>query len=196
MARSPSGWRFATFFENFIAGLLILLRQPMRLGDYIECNDVAGRVERISIRDTYLRGTDGVLTMVPNAFLYKNPVEVLTDRSIRRQSIVVGVAYGEDVDEARRVITQCLENLETIRHSEPVQVFAKAFGASSIDFEVAWWTGSQPVEIRASRDEVVRTIKTALDTAGIEIPFPYRTLVFKDMPPIEVSEAAKQGADG
>ena len=57
-----------------------------------------------------------------------------------------------------------------------VQVFAKEFGASSIDFQVTWWTGSKPVDIRASRDKVVSSIKRALDEAGIEIPFPYRTL--------------------
>jgi len=60
-----------------------------------------------------------------------------------------------------------------------VQIFAQAFGASSIDFEVTWWTGSSPLEIRRSRDEVVASVKRALDDAGIEIPFPYRTLTFK-----------------
>ncbi len=174
------GLAFRDIFENFLAGLLILLRKPMRIGDYVICEDVEGHVERITIRDTYLRRTDGVLVMVPNAFIYKHPVEVLTDRTLRRQEIIVGVAYGENVDEARSVIEGSLSKLETIEDSRPIQVFAKNFGSSSIDFEVAWWTKSAPVDIRRSRDEVVAAIKSALDAAGIEIPFPYRTLVFKD----------------
>ncbi|MEO1695342.1 MAG: mechanosensitive ion channel domain-containing protein, partial [Pseudomonadota bacterium] len=71
------GLAFKDIFENYVAGLLIMLRPAMRTGDYIECEDVKGRVERITIRDTYLRDVDGVLTMVPNAFLYKNAVNVL-----------------------------------------------------------------------------------------------------------------------
>lgn len=60
----------------------------------------------------------------------------------------------------------------------PVQVFAREFGESSIDFVVRWWTESTPIGEHRSRDEVVAAIKAALDGAGIEIPFPYRTLTF------------------
>ena len=60
----------------------------------------------------------------------------------------------------------------------PVEIFAKGFGDSSIDFEVTWWTGATPLEERQSRDEVIATVKRALDEAEIEIPFPHRTLTF------------------
>ena len=50
----------------------------------------------------------------------------------------------------------------------------------ALTFDVLWWTGSRPNEIRGSRDQVVKAIKVALDQAGIEIPFPYRTLTFGD----------------
>lgn len=174
------GLAFKDIFENFLAGILIMLRKPMRIGDYIECEDIGGAVEHITIRDTHLRRSDGVLVMVPNGFLYKNPVEVLTDQKKRRQSITVGIAYGEDVAEGRSVIAKSLENLDTIDHARGVQIFAQAFASSSIDFEVTWWCGSRPVEIRRSRDQVVEAVKKALDDAGIEIPFPYRTLTFKE----------------
>lgn len=136
------GLAFRDIFENFLAGLLILLRQPMRIGDFIECQEVSGVVERISIRDTYLRRTDGVLTMLPNAFLYKNPVRVLTDQALRRQDITVGVAYGENVDDARGVIEKAVSQVGSVNTSKPLQVFAKEFNSSSVDFEVAWWCGS------------------------------------------------------
>lgn len=174
------GLAFKDIFENFLAGILIMLRKPMRIGDYIECEDIEGSVEHITIRDTHLRRSDGVLVMLPNGYLYKNPVEVLTDLQKRRQTIMVGIAYGEDVAEGREVITQSLEGLDTIDKGRSVQIFAQAFGSSSIDFEVTWWCGSKPVEIRRSRDQVVEAVKQALDDAGIEIPYPYRTLTFKE----------------
>jgi len=192
------GLAFKDIFENFLAGLLIMLRKPMRLNDFIECEGISGRVEQISIRDTFVRRTDGVLVLLPNAFLFKNPVRVLTDRDRRRQTITVGVAYGENIAESREVIEGALEGLETVDHNEPIQVFAEAFGASSIDFEVTWWTGSKPVDQRRSRDEVVDAIKVALDGAGIEIPFPYRTLTFAEPLPmrqVEDKDNMKETAD-
>jgi len=174
------GFAFKDIFENFLAGILILLREPFQLGDFIECEGMEGFVEDINIRDTNIRRVDGQRIVLPNAMLFKNPVKVRTDLDRRRITIMCGVAYGEDVDKAREVIHKAVDKLESVDSDKKVQIFAQAFGASSIDFEVTWWTGSSPLEIRQSRDEVVASVKRALDDAGIEIPFPYRTLTFKE----------------
>ncbi|MFN3232945.1 MAG: mechanosensitive ion channel family protein [Alphaproteobacteria bacterium] len=185
------GLAFKDTFENFLAGILILAREPMRLGDFIECEGVEGKVEYISIRDTYIRKTNGELVLVPNGFLFKNPLYVVTDKDQRRETIICGIAYDEDVDEAREVIRSAVEGLDTVDASQPVQIFAQAFGDSSINFEVTWWTGSTPVDTRASKDKVVAAVKRALDEAGIEIPFPYRTLTFKE--PLNIQRAPDGG---
>lgn len=183
------GFAFKDVFENFLAGLLILVREPFRLDDYIYCEDVEGQVKEITIRDTHIRRTDGQLVVMPNAILFKNPVVIRTAQDLRRTTIIVGVAYGEDVDAARKVIEDAVRHVDSVRDDvRDVQVFAQAFGGSSIDFEVTWWTGSRPVDIRASRDQVVAAVKRALDEAGIEIPFPYRTLTFKE--PLPLMQAA------
>lgn len=174
------GLAFKDIFENFLAGFLILMRKPMRIGDDIECEGLSGRVEEISIRDTHIRKRSGELVLVPNSFIFKNPVKILTDKPIRRISMVVGVAYDEDVDESRDVIAAAMEELPTRDKSRDAQVFACEFNSSSIDFLVRWWTKSAPVDEHTSRDEAVAAIKSALDKAGIEIPFPYRTLTFKE----------------
>lgn len=179
------GLAFKDIFENYLAGILLLLRKPMRIGDFIECESIDGRIEEVTIRDTFVRRTDGVLVILPNAFLYKNPVLVLTDLDLRRTTVNVGVGYGENIAGAQKVIRASVEGLQSIDKDRPVEIFAKAFGASSIDFEVTWWTGSGPLDIRRSRDEVVEAVKSALDDAGIEIPFPHRTLTFKE--PLEVA---------
>ena len=67
------------------------------------------------------------------------------------------------------------------------------FGSSSIDFEVSWWTGPTPLDQRRSRDEVVEKVKAALDNAGIEIPYPYRTLVFSKNEPDIIDAIAGRG---
>ncbi|MBI1234145.1 MAG: mechanosensitive ion channel [Alphaproteobacteria bacterium] len=178
------GLAFKDIFENFMAGIMIMIRKPMSIGDVIEVDGVQGRVEEITIRDTYLRQLSGELVLLPNSLLFTNPVDIKTDRPQRRYDITVGVAYGEDAAEARDVIQKAVEGLDEIDTEKGVEVYAKEFGASSIDYTVRWWAGSKPVDMHRSRSSVVIAIKKALDEAGIEIPFPYRTLTFKEPLPV------------
>ena len=184
------GFAFKDVFENFLAGILILLRDPMEIGDFIECEGNEGRIEGITIRDTIIRQSDGQAVILPNAFLFKNPVRIITHAKSRRASIVCGVAYGEDVDQAREVIREAVRGVPSLTEGRPIEIYAMEFGASSVDFEVSWWCGSKPSQERASRDEVVAAIKRALDDAGIEIPFPYRTLTFKE--PLTVAQKSPE----
>ncbi len=193
------GFAFKDVFENFLAGIIILFRREMRIGDHIECEGIEGQVTHIAIRESHIRQTDGQLVIVPNSILFKNPVTIRTDKDIRRVTIICGVAYDEDVDHCRSVITDAVKSCDTvIQDGKPVQIFAQEFGSSSINFEVTWWTGSAPVDVRTSRDQVVASVKRALDDAGIEIPFPYRTLTFKEPLPVKgmSKDSAEKGADG
>jgi small-conductance mechanosensitive channel len=179
------GFAFKDVFENFLAGIIILFRREMRIGDYIECENIEGQVDQIAIRESHIRQTDGQLVIVPNSILFKNPVTVRTSLEKRRVTVICGVAYDVDLAEARSVIEKAVEACDTVEQDEkPIQVFAKEFGDSSINFEVTWWTGSKPVDVRSSRDQVISSIKRALDAASIEIPFPYRTLTFKEPLPV------------
>ncbi|UWR40187.1 mechanosensitive ion channel family protein [Phaeobacter inhibens] len=181
------GFAFKDTFENFLAGILLLLREPFQIGDFIECEGAEGKIEAITVRDTHIRQTDGQLVVVPNAQLFHNAVTVRTNRELRRATLICGIAYGENVDTARSVISEAVRNVDMVRDDvRDVQVFAKTFGASSVDFEITWWTGSEPLDIRASRDQVVAAVKTALDDAGIEIPFPYRTLTVNEPIPVQI----------
>lgn len=173
------GFAFKDIFENFFAGILILWRYPFDRGDLISCNEIRGTVDEVTIRNTVIRQPDGQLVVLPNATLFKNPVNVLTSKQVRRQTIICGVAYDEDVDEAREAIRAAVDQCRTVSGGHDVEVFAREFNSSSVDFEVTWWTGATMFEERKSRDEVIAAVKRALDEAGIEIPFPYRTLVFK-----------------
>ncbi|EFL89622.1 mechanosensitive ion channel family protein [Ahrensia sp. R2A130] len=184
------GFAFKDVFENFLAGIIILFRKDMRIGDYIECEGLKGRVTDISIRESKIMRTDGELVIVPNSILFKNPVTILTYNDIRRVTVMCGVGYGEDVDASRTVIKQAVEGCDSvITDDKPIQIFAQEFGDSSINFEVTWWTESKPVDVRQSRDEVIAAVKRALDDAGIEIPFPYRTLTFSEPLPVKQIES-------
>lgn len=181
------GFAFKNIFENFLAGILIMMRKKMRIGDHIECQEVEGRVEQITLRETYLRRLDSQLTIVPNAYLFQNPVRIITDADMRRHEIVVGVAYDTDLDRAAAVITEATRELDLINRNRPVEVYAREFADSAINLTVRWWAGSRQLEMHQSRDQVVRAIKRALDDAGIVIPFPQLTASFLEPLRIEKS---------
>ncbi len=160
------GFAFRDIFENFLAGVLLMLRRKMRIGDLIECEGVEGRVEQTTLRETYLRRLDNELTIVPNSFLFKNPLRVLTDATLRRYEIVVGVAYDTDLDRAAKLIADAVAPLDGVDGRRPVEVYAREFNDSSIDFTVRWWAGSMQLDMHRSRDRVVRAVKRALEDGG------------------------------
>ncbi|WP_369025191.1 mechanosensitive ion channel family protein [Qipengyuania sp. RANM35] len=178
------GFAFQDIFENFLAGVLIMVREKMRIGDVIECEGIAGKVEHINMRETHVRKLSGELTIVPNSILFKNPVKILTDVDQRRHEIVVGVSYDTNLDHAADIIRRAVEGVDVVLASKGVDIFAQEFNASSVDFLVRWWAGSTPRSCWESKDKVVRAIKSALDEAHIEIPFPYITHTFKETVPV------------
>ncbi len=178
------GFAFQDIFENFLAGVLIMLREKMRIGDVIECDDITGKVEHITLRETYVRKLSGEVTLVPNSILFKNPVEILTDEVQRRHETLAGVSYDTDLDHAAKVIREAVESVDVVDTGKGIDVFAVEFNSSSVDFKVRWWAGSKPRDGHESRDAVIRAIKKSLDDAGIEIPFPYVTHTFKESVPL------------
>lgn len=130
------GFAFKDIVENFFAGILILWRFPFEPGDFIECNDIVGRVEDTTIRMTTLRQVDGQLVVLPNAQLFKSPVYVITSQLKRRTTIICGVDYTTDLEKARRVLTEAVEQCGTVDRSKPIEIFSQEFARSSVNFEV------------------------------------------------------------
>ena len=178
------GFAFQDIFENFLAGVLIMVREKMRIGDVIECEGIVGKVEHITLRETHVRKLSGEVTIVPNSILFKNPVEILTDKDQRRHDVVIGVSYDTDLDQAAEVIRKAVTGCENVDEEKGIDIFAQEFNSSSVDFLVRWWSGSTPRAGWESKDKVVRAIKRGLDDAGIEIPFPYVTHTFKERVPL------------
>lgn len=179
------GFAFQDIFENFLAGVLIMIRKKMRIGDVISCEGIEGRVEHITLRETHVRRLSNEVTIVPNSMLFKNPVEIYTDDDERRHEVVVGVSYDTDLEEAREVIRTAMESTEGVNTDKRIDIFAFEFGDFSMNFRIRWWAGSKPLDMHITRDAVVRSVKRALDDAEIEIPFPYVTHTFKEPVPLK-----------
>ncbi|WP_298466579.1 mechanosensitive ion channel family protein [uncultured Erythrobacter sp.] len=186
------GFAFQDFFENFLAGVMIMLRDKMQIGDVIKSGDIHGKVEFISLRESHIRAFSGELHVLPNSMLFKDPVEVVTDLEERRFEVVIGVSYDTDLDDADAVIRKAVGSVDLVSKDKDIQVLADTFNSSSVDFVVRWWAASSGPDAVMNRDQVVRAIKRGLDEAGIEIPFPYITHTFKESVPMAegIREAA------
>ncbi|KTC79410.1 mechanosensitive ion channel MscS [Legionella cherrii] len=167
------GLAFRSIFENFFTGFLLLLREPFSIGDFIIVDSQQGYVYRISVQNTHLRKTDGTRVYIPNSKLYTNTVVVLTDTPLRRKKIGCSVDFGTDVEKARSVIAKALERCETVSKDKYIQIYVVSFSSNGIDFEIYWWTKPKPSDQRRSLDEVLTSIKKALDDE--KIPMTYST---------------------
>ena len=178
------GFAFQDIFENFLAGILIMLRNSMHIGDTIQCEGILGSIEHISLRETHIRHFSGELSILPNSMLFKNPVEIWNNSPKRRYEVVIGVSYDTDLDKAADAIENAVKGVDLVITDEGVQVLASEFNSSSVDFIVRWWSASSGAETVLNRDQVIRAIKKALDDHEIEIPFPYVTHTFKERIPM------------
>ncbi len=175
------GFAFKDIFQNLLSGILLLLSEPFRIGDQIVSGEFEGTVEDIKVRATTIRTYDGRQVVIPNSQLYTSALTVNTAYKRRRLELTVGIGYEDDIRKAKEVILQALEKAETVSKLAEPSVVATEFGASSIDLKVRWFIndGTQANKV-ASIHEVIVEIKDQLDAAGVNMPFPIRTLDFSD----------------
>ena len=178
------GLAFQDFFENFLAGVMIMLREKMQIGDVVQSGDILGKIEFISLRETHIRAFSGELHVLPNSQLFKNPVEIWTDAPQRRFEVVIGVSYDTDLEHAESILQKAVEGCDRVAKDKPIQILADTFNSSSVDFIVRWWADSSGTNAVMSKPQVVKAIKRALDDAKVEIPFPYVTHTFKEEVPV------------
>lgn len=175
------GFGLQKLAENFISGLLVLIERPIKKGDFIDAGGVLGTVEDIGLRATRVMSRDGVAVIVPNANLISSTViNYSAPTSERRFQIDVGVAYGTDLELARRVLTEVAEAESMVLKTPVPEVRHYGFGDSAINLVLIVWIAE------AKEDLIVGSrLRFAIDKAfrdhGIDIPFPQR--VVRVVPP-------------
>ena len=161
--------------SNVAAGVMIILFRPMRLGDFVTVGGVSGIVKDISLNTTELATLDNVQVIVPNANVWGSVISNYSVYDTRRAEWTFGVSYGSNLAKAERVIRDAiLSDPRALSDPEPfIQV--SNLGDSSVDFLVRVWCASG--DKFAFETDMTRKVKEALDAAGIEIPFPTRTMI-------------------
>lgn len=173
------GFAFQDITTNFISGVLLSIRRPFREGDVIETNDFFGVVREVNLRSTLVRTFQGELVSIPNKEVYQNPMVNYSYLGKRRVDLSCGVAYGDDLEKARRVAIEAIEAIDERDKSQDVELFYNAFGGSSVDFTLRFWIDfEKQTDFLKAQSEAIMRLKRAFDEQGITIPFPIRTLDF------------------
>lgn len=158
--------------SNFAAGVMIIGFRPLRQGDFAECAGVNGTVEHVGIFYTQLRTPDNQQVTVSNSQVLSDPITNYSAWDRRRFNEIVGISYGDDVEEARRVIGEVLLRESRLLEDPPPQILMWSLGESSVDLAVRCWTRTDI--FWDVRSDLLHAIKTELEAAGITIPFPQR----------------------
>jgi small conductance mechanosensitive channel len=179
--------------SNIISGVFIIASKPFRVNDIIKVGDQRlGRVEDITLRHTVIRDFENRRIVIPNAVIN---AEIIINSSITDELICnfvdFGISYDSDVDKAMEIIARAAvshpnfidhRTKEDINLGVPeVRVRVIGFGDSSVNLRAYVWTADHSAGFVLKTD-LFKSVKEIFDREGIEIPFPYRTLVFKNPP--------------
>ncbi|MBL7032831.1 MAG: mechanosensitive ion channel family protein [Candidatus Delongbacteria bacterium] len=188
-------------FSNIINGIFIVIFKPFRVGDMIKVGGLDyGIVEDITLRHTIINNFENKRIIIPNSVVGSETIvnDSIEDAKVCRW-IELGISYDSDLDLATRIIQEeagkhpgCIDaRTEEQKQSGVPQVVVRllSFGDFSIDLRAFVWTDS-PYKAMQMHSDINRAIKKRFDAEGVEIPFPYRTVVYKkDLPANSRSEA-------
>ncbi len=167
--------------SDTIAGFVIMLDKPFRIGDRIEMLELGtwGDVMDIGMRSTRIRTRDNRMAIIPNSVIGKSLVvnHSYPDKNYRLE-IEIGVAYGSDLEKVRKVLTDAVRKVEGVMQELPVEALFLSFGEFSLVFRVRWWLDSF-VDTRRMFDRVNTSMYEALSASEIELPFPQRVVHHK-----------------
>lgn len=169
-----------TIAKNFASGVILLLEQPIKVGDRVAVGDLLGDVVKIGGRGTWVRTNENVMIIVPNAEFIENRVVNWTasDRSVRI-NVPLGVSYGSDPERVKEILLDVARRHPDVNNRPAADVIFTGFGDSSLDFELRIWTTKQVQTPKIIASDLYFAIFKAFREAGVEIPFPQRDLHLK-----------------
>ena len=181
------GFALRDIIENFVAGVLILWRQPFVVGDQIRSGDYEGRVEEVNFRSTVLQTYDGIRVLIPNGRVFTEPVENRTANELVRTEVALGIDQSASVGRARAAILAALRDEPGVLDDPAPTVLLDSIGDFANNLRVLFWT-RPPTRFSelVARSQVTEQLIDALQAAGIGFPFPTRTVRLQDPEPLAV----------
>lgn len=168
------GFAFRDILQNWLAGILILLRQPFELGDQIVVNNYEGTVEEIRTRATIIKTYDGKRVVIPNNTVYNDSVVVNTAHELIRSQYDVKLSYDQDYLAVMKLLKETAAAVEGVSDAHPVETLVWEQSDSWLTIRLRWWTASDRASVVRIWSRVLHDTREAMNQQGIDIPFPTR----------------------
>lgn len=164
--------------NNFISGVIMMVERPIRIGDFVEVENLKGTIEVIGIRATQIRTPQNQRLVVPNSFFLEKAVVnwTLID-DVVRSKVTVGVAYSSNLEQVRQTLEKVANEHSQVLKDPPARVVLADFADSAVVFEVFVWISmgadKLPVEVES---DLRFAIAAEFSRLGIQMPFPQREI--------------------
>ena len=164
------GFALKDSLGNFAAGVMLILFQPFKVGDFVEAAGTSGVVEEIRIFNTLMRTGDNRQIIVPNSAISDGIITNFSAKTTRRIDLVIGCGYGDDLKAVKEFLEAVLAADDRILADPEPLVAVSELGDSSVNFVVRPWVKSE--DFFATRCDLTESIKLGFDERGFNIPYP------------------------
>lgn len=166
------GFAFKDIVENYLAGLLLALRQPFAQNDHVATEGYEGKVVRLTPRETILMTLDGNHVRLPNALVFRSPMTNFTRNPRRRFHFDMGVGPSDDLALARETGIAALRGTEGVMPDPAPEALVLEVGDSTVTMRFQAWVDQRSAGFGRVRSEAIRRVKGALEDAGVSLPSP------------------------
>lgn len=194
------GFAFKDIAENFLAGTILAFNRPFRVNDTVKIEEIFGKVKEMEFRYTKITTFDGRNVYIPNGDVLKKPVYNYTEDGYFRADFIIGIAYEDDIEAARALIAQCLDNTEGVVHDEQHVNFSVVdeLAASAVNIKVLFGVKTDDFRrgMLETRSRLIKNVKATLESNGFYLPTEIREIkLYNDAGPIEVLADLKNAAN-
>lgn len=166
------GFAFKETLENYLAGILMSLRQPFAQRDHLVIDGHEGVVMAMTSRATILMTLDGNHLRLPNALVFRSVMLNYTRNPRRRFEFDVGIGVEEDLVQAQTIGTDTLRRLDGVMEKPPARAYISALGDSNVQVRFHGWVDQRSHDFLLVKSEAIRTVKLALEEADMDMPEP------------------------
>ncbi|CAN5532708.1 hypothetical protein BH10BDE1_BH10BDE1_17890 [soil metagenome] len=166
------GFAFRDLAANFIAGVMLAVRSPIRIGDVIEIGKTNGTVSDIRLRDTIVRSSDGQDIFIPNKDFTSNQFTNFSSSGKRRVRVDVGIGFECNPSEALGIVARTLLTVDGVLSDQTPEAYVDKLDASTVNLIGYVWIKYPGTNFSKVKSEATLQIKTALEAANVSLPSP------------------------
>ncbi len=185
-----AGIAFRDLLENYLASILISMRNPFRIGDLVEISENIGVVELVTTRGTVLMNPDGNHVQIPNAIVYKSIIRNYTANPNRREMFEVGIGFENNASHAQEVALQVLNDHPAVLREPESLVLVDRLGSATVNLVIYFWYDGSSYNGMKVKSSLIRLVKQAFEKEHISMPDEAREIIFPDGVPVHMETSS------